>query len=131
MQYPNVPIMALTATARKLTIDDIVTRLNIHDCAFFTQSFNRPNLRYVIKPKPKKWLESMMEFISSKHPNRSGVIYCLGRDTCEKVAKKLQDAGFSAGHFHAGMNLTDKDTTLNDWRSGKIHIIVATVRRHQ
>lgn len=72
-----------------------------------------------------------MEFISSKHPNRSGVIYCLGRDTCEKVAKKLQDAGFSAGHFHAGMNLTDKDTTLNDWRSGKIHIIVATVRCHQ
>ena len=69
-----------------------------------------------------------MDFISSKHPKESGIIYCLGRDTCEKVAKKLESAGFSAGHFHAGMTPTDKDATLDEWRSGRIHIIVATVK---
>ncbi|GLB35200.1 putative helicase family, RecQ subfamily protein [Lyophyllum shimeji] len=127
LKYPNVPIMALTATARKVTVADITERLNLRDCAFFTQSFNRPNLRYVITPKTRKWMESMMDFISSKHPNESGVIYCLGRDKCEEVAKKLNDNGFSAKHFHAGMSQADKDQTLDEWRNDEVHIIVATI----
>jgi superfamily II DNA helicase RecQ len=127
-RYPDVPIMALTATARKNTVADIMKRLKLKDCAFLSQSFNRPNLRYIIEPKSTKWLESMMDFISSNHPNKSGVIYCLGRDKCEEVAKKLEDRGFSARHFHAGMTPADKDRTLDEWRSDRVHIIVATVR---
>lgn len=69
----------------------------------------------------------MMDFIAANHPNKSGVIYCLGRDKCEEVAKKLKDRGFSAEHFHAGMTQADKDRTLDEWRSGRVHIIVATV----
>ncbi|KAF5386677.1 hypothetical protein D9615_001741 [Tricholomella constricta] len=125
--FPNVPIMALTATARKVTVADITARLKLQNFAFLTQSFNRPNLRYVIESKTKKWMESMMEFIRSKHYQKSGVIYCLGRDKCEEVAKKLNVNGFSAKHFHAGMSQGDKDLTLEEWRTDKVHIIVATI----
>lgn len=97
------------------------------NCVSFTQSFNRPNLRYKIEKKGKNWENSMMEFIEAKHLNKSGVIYCLGRDKCEEVAKKLKDRGLKAEHFHAGMAPADKDRTLDDWRSGRVHIIVATV----
>jgi len=120
--------MALTATATKVTVDDVVKRLGLRDdFAFFTQSFNRPNLRYTIEPKTKNWMESMMDFISSKHRQESGVIYCLGREKCEEVAKKLNEKGFSAKHFHARISAAEKDLTLNQWQNGKVQIIVATV----
>ena len=120
--------MALTATATKVTVDDVVKRLGLRDdFAFFTQSFNRPNLKYTIEPKNKNWMDSMMDFISSKHHKESGIIYCLGREKCEEVAKKLNEKGFNAKHFHAGMSAAEKDLTLDQWQKGKVHIIVATV----
>jgi superfamily II DNA helicase RecQ len=120
--------MALTATATKVTVDDIVKRLGLReDFAFLKQSFNRPNLNYTVHQKTKNWMEHMMEFISAKHPRKSGIIYCLGRDKCEEVAKKLNENGFRAKHFHAGMSPEDKDRTLDEWQRDKVHIIVATV----
>lgn len=120
--------MALTATARQVTVADIKQRLKLRsDCACFAQSFNRPNLRYIIEPKTKKYMESMVGFIRSKHPRKSGVIYCLGRDKCEEVAQKLCDNGLNATFYHAGMSPQDRDQKLDDWRSDKVHIIVATV----
>lgn len=75
-------------------------------------------------------MDSMMEFIRTQHPQKSGVIYCLSRDKCEEVARKLNENGFSAKHFHAGMETAEKEQTLEEWRTDKVHIIVATVRLH-
>ncbi|KNZ79386.1 ATP-dependent DNA helicase hus2/rqh1 [Termitomyces sp. J132] len=127
-QFPDVPIMALTATATRNTVADITERLKLRNHIFLKQSFNRPNLNYVIQPKTRKWMESMMDFLRTKYPQKSGVIYCLSRDRCEEVARKLNENGFSAKHFHAGMETVEKEQTLEEWRTNKVHIIVATVR---
>ncbi|KAF8894688.1 P-loop containing nucleoside triphosphate hydrolase protein [Infundibulicybe gibba] len=125
--YPNVPIMALTATANLVTIDDIVKRLALRNCARFRQSFNRTNLRYVIEEKKKSITNDIVTFISTNHRRKTGVIYCLGRDKCETVAGSLREQGINARHFHAAMSQEDKDRTLVDWRRGRCHVIVATI----
>lgn len=118
--------MALTATANKVTIDDIVKGLKLRDCAHFRQSFNRGNLRYIIKDK-RNIMADIVSFINHNHPQKTGVIYCLGREKCERVAKMLRDKGLNAKHFHARMTPADKDMVLEEWLSGQCHIIVATV----
>lgn len=125
VEYPDVPIMALTATANSNTVDDILQRLKLRDPAIFTQSFNRTNLNYEIVPK--KGVDEVARFIKSKHSNHSGVIYCLGRDKCEKVAKQLRDKGLSAKHYHALLEQEEKERTQGEWQSGDCRIIVATV----
>ncbi|KAJ7593079.1 DNA helicase [Mycena floridula] len=125
-KYPNVPIMALTATANKMTVDDIKNRLQLKDCVSFTQSFNRANLNYYIYPK-KNAMDEMVKFINQNHRNKTGVIYCLSRDKCEAVAKQLRDKGFSAKHFHARLETSDKEKVQLEWQSGQVHIIVATI----
>jgi bloom syndrome protein len=125
--YPNVPIMALTATANENTVNDILARLQLRDCALFTQSFNRSNLHYVIKPKKGNLVEDISNFIKEKHRNKTGIIYCLGREKCETVAKQLRDKGLNAKHFHAGMEAKDKEQTLQEWQKDRCRIIVATV----
>lgn len=89
-QYPNVPIMALTATANHRVREDVLRNLNIPKCLKFTQSFNRENLRYYIKRKGKNVLQDMVSFINSNYPNQSGIIYCLSRKNCEKLTDSLQ-----------------------------------------
>lgn len=69
-----------------------------------------------------------MKFIKDRHPNKTGVIYCLGRDKCESVAKQLRDKGLNAKHFHAKLDPSDKERIQTEWQSGAVHIIVATVR---
>ncbi|KAJ7490054.1 DNA helicase [Mycena galericulata] len=123
--FPDVPIMALTATADRKTIDDILDRLKLQDPAVFQQSFNRTNLNYRVVPKGS--VDQMVSFIKGTHPNKTGVIYRTGRDNCEKLAKQLRDKGLNAKHFHAKMEPADKDTTLAQWQSGECHIIVATI----
>lgn len=120
--------MALTATANKMMVDDIMKRLKLRDCASFTQSFNRTNLNYIIFPKKRNLIEDIVKFINERHRNKTGVIYCLGRDKCESVAKQLRTKGLSAKHFHAGLEPSDKEKIQMEWQSGQCHIIVATVR---
>lgn len=122
--------MALTATANQVTIDDITRQLRMReDYKFFQQSFNRANLRYVIRPKAKTIQTDLEQFIQKNHHRKSGVIYCTSRKRVEEVAGKLIKNGFSAHHFHAGMMATEKARVLEAWREDKIHIIVATVGR--
>ncbi|KAF5367500.1 hypothetical protein D9758_003687 [Tetrapyrgos nigripes] len=117
--YPDVPIMALTATANDVMVKDILHRLKLRNPAQFIQSFNRSNLKYTILDK-KKVVDDIYAFISSKHRNATGVIYCLGRDKCEKVAKQLRDKGLSARHFHAGMPPDEKAQVLGDWEADRV-----------
>jgi superfamily II DNA helicase RecQ len=120
--------MALTATANEQTIGDIVQRLEFKkDHAFYEQSFNRTNLSYTVSPKKKKPVEDICEFIQSRHRNKTGIIYCLGRDKCEQVAKALRDKGLKAQHYHAKLDPADKERVMRDWQADKVLIIVATV----
>jgi superfamily II DNA helicase RecQ len=120
--------MALTATANKAVVDDIIQRLGMQNCLKLEQSFNRHNLNYNVRPKPGKVLDAIATYIKSNHPGKSGVIYCLSRATCEEVAKNLREKySISAKHYHAKMSASDKAKTQAAWQSGECHIVVATV----
>ncbi len=121
--------MALTATANQVMIDDITKRLQLKDYVFLKSSFNRKNLSYgITNKKPKTIILDIIKFIKEKHANKTGIVYCLSRKTCEKVAIKLREGGLIARHYHAGLSSDEKDIALNEWRSGRCNIIVATVR---
>lgn len=121
--------MALTATANEQVISDVVDRLSMKDCVRLTQSFNRPNLFYEIRPKRRNVVADISAFIKSGHQEETGVIYCLSRKTCEEVARDLRETyGLRAKHYHAQMSADDKARAQNAWQSGDCEIIVATVR---
>ncbi|KAJ7684805.1 DNA helicase [Mycena polygramma] len=123
--YPDVPIMALTATADPKTVDDILARLQLQNPAVFRQSFNRTNLYYAVLPK--RSLDDMVSFIKRDHPNKTGIIYRTGRDNCEKLANQLRAKGLEAQHYHAKMEPQDKERVQDEWQKGRCHIIVATI----
>ncbi|KAI3604779.1 atp-dependent helicase [Moniliophthora roreri] len=127
IEYPSVPIMALTATANKLMVDDITKQLKLKDWAFFTQSFNRPNLKYMIYDKKGKVVDDIYAFITKYHANQTGVVYCIGRDKCEKVAEQFRKKGLTARHYHAVMDPAEKEEALKEWQTNKVRIIVATI----
>ncbi len=123
--FPQVPIVALTATADKVTRKDILKQLNITPAKEFISSFDRPNIRLTVSPGRKK-IQQIKEFLMAS-PNQSGIVYCLSRKTTESVALDLRNLGFRAEHYHAGCT--------NEWRSDiqekfindDLQIIVATV----
>lgn len=129
-KLPGVPLMALTATATENVKVDVMHNLKMSGCEVFLQSFNRPNLTYEVRPKGKndEVLASIAETITSSYKNQCGIIYCLSRKTCEKVAEDLQKKyNLKAKHYHAGMNSNDKAKTQNSWQMGRCHVIVATI----
>ena len=129
-QFPGVPVMALTATATENVKVDIIHNLGIQGCEVFTQSFNRPNLTYEIrsKGKLKDVLESIASTITTFYKNQSGIIYCLSRQNCEKIAESLvKDHKIRAHHYHAGMEPEQKIQVQKAWQAGKYHVIVATI----
>ncbi|KAJ7158357.1 P-loop containing nucleoside triphosphate hydrolase protein [Mycena crocata] len=124
--FPGVPIMALTATATPKTVKDISVQLNLKDPSKFQRSFNRGNLRYVVRPK-KNEFNDVVDFIKNGHMDESGLIYCSTRESCKKLAEKLRKNKITARPYHAGMDKTDKDSAYADWKSNKCRIIVATI----
>ncbi|KAJ6127059.1 DNA helicase ATP-dependent RecQ type [Penicillium sp. IBT 18751x] len=129
-KLPGVPLMALTATATENVKVDVMHNLKMSGCEVFLQSFNRPNLTYEVRSKGKndEVLASIAETINSTYKNQCGIIYCLSRKTCEKVAEDLQKKyNLKAKHYHAGMNSSDKAKTQSSWQMGRCHVIVATI----
>ncbi|EIN07641.1 ATP-dependent DNA helicase [Punctularia strigosozonata HHB-11173 SS5] len=126
--YPDVPIMALTATAKAEDIINIHNHLKLRDCVFIKSPFNRPNLNYEIRQKGSKVVADIAAYIKSTHPNESGIIYCLSRNKCEEIAQELRDNyALSARHFHAAMSDEDKHNAQKAWQEGEGEIIVATI----
>lgn len=127
-KYPSVPIMALTATANPRVQADIIHNLKITDCVKFTQSFNRPNLRYTILPKNKGTELEIVSFISTRHAGQSGIIYCLSKKDCEAMASKLQGKyKINAAYYHAGLAPKDRLAIQTRWARNEIQVIVATI----
>ena len=126
--FPNVPIMALTATADKITKEDILVQLNIKDAKTYVSSFDRPNLSLDVKRgySAKDKLRSIEELIR-RHPQESGIIYCLARKTTEKLATKLKQNGFSVGVYHAGLPNSERSQVQDDFQNDRVQVICATI----
>ena len=127
-KYPKVPIMALTATATTKVETDIICNLNIKGCFRFTQSFNRPNLRYYVYPKKGTVDMDIVAFVNSHYPKESGIIYCLSKKECEMMAETLTiKHHLKAQFYHAGLSPGDRMQVQSAWAKGKLQIIVATI----
>ena len=126
--FPDVPIMALTATADKITKQDILKQMNIEDARTFIGSFDRPNLSLDVKRgySAREKLRSIVELIR-RHPGESGIIYCMARKMTETLAGKLQKEGFAVGVYHAGMPNSERDRVQDDFVADRIQVICATI----
>ncbi|GJZ85169.1 ATP-dependent DNA helicase Q-like 4A protein [Tanacetum coccineum] len=126
-KFPKTPVLALTATATASVKEDVVQALGLVDCVIFRQSFNRPNLRFSVVPKTNKCLEDIDKFIKENHSNECGIIYCLSRMDCEKVAEKLQECGHKVAFYHGSMDPDLRASVQKAWSKDQINIICATV----
>ncbi|KAL0335240.1 UNVERIFIED_CONTAM: ATP-dependent DNA helicase Q-like 4A [Sesamum radiatum] len=126
-KFPTIPVLALTATATMSVKEDVVQALGLVNCIVFRQSFNRPNLRYSVVPKTKKCVEDIDKFIRENHFDECGIVYCLSRMDCEKVAEKLQEFGHKAAFYHGSMDSAQRAMTQKQWSKDEINIICATV----
>lgn len=124
-QFPHVPTIALTATADKLTRQDIATGLGMVDPAVFVASFNRTNLSLQVLPGQNR-LQQIIRLLQQK-PNTSGIIYCLSRKSTESLAAKLQEKGFSAAFYHAKMDPDDRTKTQEAFLRDDVRIMCATI----
>ena len=124
-KWPTVPVVALTATADKITRRDIAEQLSIKNHRIFISSFNRPNLSLRVRPGQKVYRQ--VKTIVERHKNESGIIYCLSKKSCEEVAMKLNFDGYNASFYHAGMPADDRSATQEDFIRDKVQIIVATI----
>jgi len=126
--FPSATIMALTATADKLTKDDIARQLNLSNYKLFVSSFDRPNLSLDVRRgySSADKLKAILSIIS-KHSNESGIIYCLSRKNTEKVAADLIDAGVAAKAYHAGMSPEERNSVQEDFINDRIDVVCATV----
>ena len=125
---PNVPIIALTATATPKVQSDIVKNLGLRDPEIFISSFNRANLYYEILPKVNvdQTNKSIVRFIQS-HKNKSGIIYTLNRKTTEELAAMLNANGISAVAYHAGLDSKLRANRQDQFLNEDVHVIVATI----
>jgi RecQ family ATP-dependent DNA helicase len=130
--YPDVPLMALTATATAAVQTDVISSLRMCNPRVFTQDFNRPNLLYVVRPRAATKQGSILQLVhylkEEQSKDHTGIIYCLSRDDCEDVAEFLNMyAGLSADYYHAGMTSTQRVLVQNAWQRGQTKIVVATI----
>lgn len=126
--FSNVPIMALTATADKITKQDILVQLHIAHAQTFIGSFDRPNLSLDVKRgySAREKLRSLLDLIR-RNAGESGIIYCLARKTTEELAEKLKKEGISVGVYHAGLPNSERNQVQDDFVADKIQVICATI----
>jgi ATP-dependent DNA helicase RecQ len=127
-KFPGVPIMALTATADKITREDIIKQLNISEAKEFISSFDRPNLSLSVKRgyKAAEKMHFIINFIKAR-PMEAGIIYCLSRKTTEKVAEDLQKKGINAAPYHAGMSTFERNQTQERFKNDQLAVVCATI----
>lgn len=129
--FPNVPIMALTATAPPKIIDHVKKSLRMKDPIVFTMNFNRPNLSFEVREKPLingKALETLKTIITTEFDLEAvGIVYCMTKQECEDVANYLFDHGVSADFYHAGQSNIDRALVQEAWQKGLVRVVCATI----
>ncbi|MBV7462098.1 MULTISPECIES: DNA helicase RecQ [unclassified Acidovorax] len=125
-RYPQVPRIALTATADALTREDIVERLQLQDARLFISSFDRPNIRYRIEEK-KDVTTQLLRFIEREHAGEAGVVYCQSRKRVEELATTLSDAGITALPYHAGLDTKVRQKNQDRFLREEGIVMVATI----
>lgn len=123
--FPDVPMLALTATADEHTREDISERLKLEKAKRFVASFDRPNIRYLVAEK-RQPLTQILQFLEG-WPNASGVIYCLSRKRVEDLAVNLQRHGIRAAAYHAGIPGRSREKVQDDFLRDRVKVIVATI----
>lgn len=124
-EFPNKPIIALTATADKITRQDIINQLQLNNYELFTSSFDRPNIRLHVTNGFNR-SERIIKFLNSR-PNQTGLIYCLTRQETEQIAEQLKKAGFQALCYHAGLNAQERNRIQKGFLNDEVRIVCATV----
>jgi ATP-dependent DNA helicase RecQ len=124
-QFPDVPIMALTATATKRVRDDIVKQLKLRQSRCYVASFNRPNLTYRVVPKSSAY-QQVLDFVRAR-PNESGIVYCASRKSSAALAEKLTRDGIKALPYHAGMESIERTRNQEAFLRDDARVITATV----
>jgi ATP-dependent DNA helicase RecQ len=124
--FPDVPRMALTATADALTRQDMVERLKLEDAREFISSFDRPNIRYSIVEKTDP-TRQLLRFIETEHAGEAGIVYCQSRKRVEEIADMLQDAGLQAMAYHAGLDASVRQQRQDRFLRDEGMIMVATI----
>lgn len=150
--FPGIPLMALTATASLRVRKDVMDNLGMSNAVVLTASFNRPNLKYEVRPKNKGILGDIVAFITGKHKGQCGIIYCFSQKQCEDVAMKLREQKINARHYHAvrsffffllslrvfrtfayllitiqGMPANDRSRIQQGWQNDDFQVICATI----
>jgi len=123
--FPEVPVVALTATADKITQSDICEQLKINETNKFIASFDRPNLSLNVLPAKKRY-EFIRDHIKTS-PNDSGIVYCLSRKSTESIALKLQADGINADFYHAGLNADQRNKVQDEFINDNTLVICATI----
>ncbi|SIT79006.1 DNA helicase RecQ [Pontibacter indicus] len=124
-QFPAIPVVALTATADKLTQKDIQEQLQLRQPEVFVASFDRPNINLTVLPGQNRF-NKITDFLS-RRPGQPGIIYCLSRKATESLAGKLRENGFNATFYHAGMSAQQRSKAQEDFLRDDVQIVCATI----
>ncbi len=127
-RFPRVPVIALTATADKLTRRDLSTQLALQNPRVFISSFDRPNISLTVKQNPGKALKlKQICDLIDRYPDDSGVIYCLSRKAAEEMAAELDVRGYSAVVYHAGLTAAQRSEAQRRFIQGEVQVVCATI----
>ncbi|KAI3695072.1 hypothetical protein L1987_78060 [Smallanthus sonchifolius] len=126
--FPDVPVMALTATATESVRKDILKALRIPHALVLETSFDRPNLKYEVIEKSKEPLKQLGKLLSDKFKNSSGIVYCLSKNECVEVSKFLNEkCKIKTVYYHAGLYARQRMTVQQKWHTGEVHVVCATI----
>ena len=126
--FPKVPIIALTATADKITRTDILNQLKLRDPKTFISSFDRPNLSLTIRRglSKKEKIAAIVHFIN-RHHRQSGIIYCMSRNSTESLVEELSEYSIRAVAYHAGLSSDKREKAQDDFINDRVNVVCATV----
>lgn len=126
--FPNVPLIALTATANLQTQTDIIKQLNLVNPDVFIASFDRPNLSITVRPEVnlKQRVEEIIAFVKTRS-QEIGIIYCLSRNKCDDLAQTLRTNGINAASYHAGLLASERYNVQDQFIQDKVHVVCATI----
>ncbi|KAL5138678.1 ATP-dependent DNA helicase Q-like 1 [Glycine soja] len=128
LHFPDVPVMALTATATHAVREDILKALRIPHALVLERSFDRPNLKYEVIAKTKEPLKQLGQLLIDRFRNQCGIVYCLSKSECVEVSKFLNEkCKIKTVYYHAGLAARQRVAVQKKWYDGEVHIVCATI----